>query len=120
MGNARSMEYFMTDQQLLDEAKIQMKLVYDRGINIYMYINKTKKLLKKTDHFPPQVIISVCGEYIYRLDTGKVENTYLYFIKVLRMKSAEWHANQQIQEHQKVKNTKMSESVKSVLKGMFE
>lgn len=98
-----------------------MKEVYDRGINIYMLINKTKKELKRVDHFPNSVIIEVCKEYISRLDQGQINKTYPYFLRLLKAKSAEWHANNQIKEHEKhKKEPPIAESVKDILGRIFK
>ena len=111
----------MTDEEKIVEAKAQMKLIYAKGINVYAYYNKVKKKLKKVDHIPADVIIEVCKYYIRQLEAGKVEKTYPYFEKVLIMKSHEWHANQQIKEHEEEKKKPiMAQSVKDILGGMFK
>lgn len=105
----------------VEEAKAQMKLVYAKGINIYAYYNKVKNKLKKVDHIPADVIIAVCKYFLEQLEQGKVQNNYPYFEKILIMKSHEWHANNQIQEHQKYKKEMpMAQSVKDILGGMFK
>jgi len=110
----------MVDQDLIDEATELMAAVYKRGVNIYMFINKVKKRLKRVDNFPPIVIIEVCKEYTRFKDMDKIKNDYTWFIRVLEQKSSEWHANNQIQEHNKIKQQPvMAQNVKDILKGMF-
>ena len=103
-----------------EEATRCMKEVYDRGINIYMMINRTKKELKRVDHFPPEVIIGVCKDYTRQLDTGKVNKTYPYFIRLLKAHSSQWHANQQIQESKKYdkRSKHIPSAISDILKGM--
>ena len=103
-----------------DQAKELMAEVYKRGINIYMFVNKVKKRLKRVDNFPAIVIIEVCKEYTRFKDMDKIKSDYAWFIRVLEQKSSEWHANNQIQEHKKIKQQPaMAKNVKDVLKGMF-
>jgi hypothetical protein len=104
-----------------EQAKELMAKVYKRGVNIYMFVNKVKKRLKRVDNFPASVIIEVCKEYMRFKDMDKVRNDYTWFIRVLEQKSGEWHANNQIKEHSKYKNAPpMAQNVKDILKGMFE
>jgi hypothetical protein len=105
----------MSDQE---EAEKLMAAVYKRGVNIYMFINKVKKRLKRVDNFPAIVIIEVCKEYTRFKDMDKIKSDYAWFIRVLEQKSSEWHANHQIKEHSKYKNEPMAESIKSILRNM--
>ena len=109
------------NETLQVDAENRLKDIYSKGVNVYMFIAKTKKRLKRVDNFPPEVIISVCKEYTRFTDLSKIRNDYLWFIRVLNAKSDEWHANHQIQEHQKHKKAPpIAQNVKDVLKGMFQ
>ena len=97
----------------------ELKKVYKDGFNIYMYLNKLKKELKRKENFPDEVILRFCKAY-WKNKPG-VEKPYPYFIKTFRMVSSDWHANQQQAEHDKYKKQPpMAQSVKDILKGMFE
>lgn len=104
----------------LEEAKRLMKEVYKRKINIYQYINRTKKELKRVDHFPSSVIIGVCKDFMCYHDRGKVVNNYPYFIRLLKHHSAQWHANNQIQESKKYnkRSKHIPSTISEILKGM--
>jgi len=106
------------DKTLQEQATDQLKDIYSKGVNVYMFINKTKKKLKRVDNFPPEVIIEVCKEYTRFKNLDKIRHDYLWFIRVLQQKSGEWHANNQIQQHAKYKTEPMAQSIKNILKGM--
>jgi len=111
----------MSEQTLQVEAENRMKEIYSKGVNVYMFIAKTKKTLKRVDNFPPEVIIGVCKEYTRFTDLSKIRNDYLWFIRVLQQKSGEWHANHQIKQHSKYKKAPpIAQNVKEVLRGMFQ
>jgi len=111
-----------TDNSKLDqECKDIMALVYKRGFNIYMLLNKVKKELKRVVNFPPEVIISVCKEFISTSDKSKVRNNYTWFVRVMIAKTTEYQANQNILEHQSYKKSPpIAQNIKDVLKGMFQ
>jgi len=98
-----------------------MAQVYKRKFNIYMLLNRVKKELKKVDNFPPEVIISVCKEFISYSDKAKIRNNYTWFIRVMVAKTTEYQANLNITEHQKHKSAPpIAENVKQVLGRMFK
>jgi hypothetical protein len=110
----------MDQDKLNEEATDLMKWVYKRGFNIYMMLNKVKKELKRVDNFPPEVIISVCKEFISFKDRSKIRNDYTWFIRVMVAKSHEYQAQQNINDHKKHKSAPpMAQNVKDILKGML-
>ena len=109
-----------TDEKIEKEAVDLMKFVYKRGFNIYMLLNKVKKQLKRVDNFPPEVIISVCKEFITYKDRSKIRNDYTWFVRVMVAKSHEYQAQQNINEHKTHKNAPpMAQNVRDILKGML-
>ena len=92
--------------------------VYKDGFNIYQYVGKLKKELKRSRPFPDPVIMRFCEAY-WKHKPG-VEKPYPYFIKTFQMVSSDYYANQNQQEHADIKKQPaMAQSVKDVLKGMF-
>ncbi len=106
----------------LDSAK---KMVADKGFNIYLLINKFKKVQREKKalyEVPEEVYCDVCLEISKRLEITKIDNPWPYFMKVLTMKSHEHFANKHQEEAKKMsgdkRSTKMPESIRSILKGM--
>jgi hypothetical protein len=83
-------------QQLLDS-------VYKQGFNIYQLINKFKKDAKwrKDENIPDEVLINICQQY--EKDKGRIRDPYPWFIKVLKMESASFFANRNVEESKKFK-----------------
>jgi len=111
----------MPEKSKIDQECIDiMALVYKRGFNIYMLLNKVKKQLKRVVNFPPEVIIAVCKEFISTSDKSKIRNNYTWFIRVMIAKTHEHQANQNIYEHQKYKKSPpIAQNIKDILKGML-
>lgn len=92
--------------------------VYKDGFNIYQYVGKLKRELKRKDPFPDPVIMMFCKAYWER--KPGVLKEYPYFIKTFQMVSSNYYANQQQEEHKKYKKQPaMAQNVKDILKGMF-
>lgn len=78
-----------------------IKAVKDCGLNLYPLLGIFKKRSKLREPLPDEVVQAVCVEYLKRAD--KVDKSFPYFITVLKAKSHEYFANNQIREHEKMK-----------------
>jgi len=99
----------------LISSKLETKLasVYKQGFNIYNLIAKVKKLIgqPKDWQFPEEVLLRVCEAY--ERDKAKIDKPWPWFIKVLRVESGLWHAQQQINKNDK--QGKWAFSIKDLL-----
>ena len=89
-----------------DKTKALLKAVYEKKFNIYAMLNLFKKRSKLKPEIPESVIQEVCLQYLSM--SADVDNTFPYFLKVLKMKTAEYFANQNIREHQEIKKQPMA------------
>ncbi len=94
------------------------KEVFGKGFNIYQNINRVKKELNLRESFPDDVIIGVCRQYLER--TEPLEQPYPWFVVALKNQSAQYFSERHGKESAQYKQGGMAQSVKSILKGMFE
>ena len=96
--------------------KERLKEIHDDGFNVYMMLNKLKKVLKRPD-FPDEVIIRFCEAYWKHKPVDKKAH-YPYFLKTFQLVSAQWHAENQQREGEKYKKAPVSKLIKDILKEM--
>ncbi len=73
----------------------------EQGFNLWPMLAIYKKRSKLKPEIPDKVIQAVCVEYLKR--AGSLRADFPYFLEVLKRKSQEYFAAQQIYEHAKIK-----------------
>lgn len=107
------------DKDLNNKASPALRAVLNKvfkdGFNIYSLINRVKKELKwgAGQMFPEEVLMRVCEAY--EQDKGKITEPWPWFVKVLKLESANWNANRNMAEGQGHKQANMALSVKQIL-----
>lgn len=100
------------------EADKLLDKVNEEGLNVYALLNKLRKKLgwKKKQHFPAEVIVAVCRQYIR--DKAKIKRQWAWFAKVIQAESAAHFARKSIQEGEKFKKAPVAQSIKEIMKGI--
>ena len=104
--------------ELIEQMKSLMAEVYKDGFNIYRCINRVKKDLKLTVDFPPQAIIWVCESYLHA--KTPILNHYPWFVRALKDASGRYFSDENVKNGEKHKKEPMAQSVKDIMKGMFQ
>ena len=102
------------------EVEAKAKEVYDKGFNIYMMVSKLRKKMNLTEEFPDSVIIDTCNEFIKCKEKGEVEFDYPWFVRVFEHNSGQYFANRHQAEGKKHKNQRVPQTMKDIMKGMFQ
>ena len=93
-----------------------LKIVYNEGFNVYQLIHRVKHKLgwAKDRKFPEEVILNLCKQYLK--DRKKIRNEWVWFVKVLGEKSAEYYAQKNIDENKK--DESVPQSIKEIMRGV--
>lgn len=78
-----------------------IKNVKDAGFNLWPMIGLFKKRSKLSEPIPDEVIQAVCLEYMKRVDS--IERSFPYFLAVLKAKSRDYFAKENIRKHDEMK-----------------
>ena len=105
-----------TEKQAPTTLQIALEKVHKDGFNIYILINKLKKQMSqpKDWQFPDEVLLGVCRTY--EQDKTKIEKPWPWFVKVIKIESALWHAQQQINANKK--NRSFPQSLRDIMKSV--
>ncbi len=97
------------------------KQIYNKGFNIYLLINKFRKLQKQRKalyEVPDEVYLETCKEILKRLENYGVKDKWAYFMHVLTMKSHEYFANKhQTEAKDQQFSRQMPEHLRNLLNG---
>lgn len=84
-----------------DKTISYIKKVKESGFNLYPMIGLFKKRSKLNEPIPDEVIQAVCVEYLKRGEG--INGTFPYFLTVLKEKSREHFAKENIRKHAEMK-----------------
>lgn len=88
----------------------------DQGLNLWPMLAIFKKRSKLKPEIPEPVIRAICLKYSKRAGTLRAD--FPYFLEVLKRKSREYFATQQVSEHARIKKEPMA--IKNIFKELAE
>lgn len=103
----------MTYNQKTEDMMAQLKL---DGFNVWAMLGIFKRRSKLSPQIPDEVIQQVCLEYFKRKD--KIKDGFPYFLTVLKRKSEDYFAKQNIIEGIKIKQQPMA--IKDILRQLAQ
>ncbi len=97
-----------------DKLEVALKRVYKQDFNVYSLMNRLKKDIGQPKEwcFPELVLLGVCKAY--EQDKANIKQPWPWFVKVVKVETALYHAQQNINANKK--DYKSAFSLKDLLK----
>lgn len=99
-----------------DKTEEMLKSLKERGFNLWPMIHIFKRRSKLAVEIPDEVVQAVCIEYAKR--GSVVRSGFPYFLTVLKRKSEEYFANQNVIEGIRIKNEPLA--LKNIMRQLLQ